>query len=194
MIDENIKKLKWKRIVWYVIGILVLFKIVSEVYMSGFFHPKEFRLNGIKLSAPKNTYLTMVDIGNDNVFNLFSPLTLNFTSEGHIKNRGFAWIQFRNPHNNNEFIFKSITAVRKKLSYFHELVFIMKESESLIISPIIKKYDNCNELYLINDKEEKSGVVIQEVLLFNYKKNILFTIMTDIKTDLNISIREVCNN
>lgn len=184
------KKINWKKVSLYFLGIVILLRGLSEVYMSGFFHPKEFTLNGIKITAPEDTYLMNAMTDDARLFDVLSPLRLNFTSKYNMLDGERIFIIFYHPGTFGNAKMKDVWAQKTDLSAFQKRISREKEDENVTVTAIEKEYDNCSEVYEIYSSTPES----KDILLFNHQKKIEFLIYVDPKTDLNAAVAEICDN
>lgn len=158
--------------------------------MSGFLHPKEFTLNGIKITAPKDTFLISAMANDKHLFDVLSPLKLNFTSRYNMTDGEKISIVFSNPGTLDNVTVKDIWAQKTDLSAFQKRIYKAKENKNTTVTAVKKKYDNCSEIYNFYTGIPK----IKYILLFNHQKKIEFFMHVDPKTDLNAAVAEICDN
>jgi len=183
------KKINWKRIVLYVIGILVLFRLFTEAYIRGVFHPEEVMVNDMIFTAPKNAYLVSVSKDGKSLYDLFSPLKLNFNTEYKIDSNQTIHISFDDVFRRNEL--KDIGIVQMDKHMFNKYVKAWKkEKKDYRVSLLFDRYGDCSEVYQISKNLEKEPFV--HIILFNEEKKMQFSILLGKMDELDRTLAEVC--
>jgi len=161
--------------------IIVIIGIFINSYMKGIFHPKSFILDGIKINAPKNTYLYQVELNGEIKQDIFSPIKLSKFSKYQLsKDDKEIDILFFNPRNN-----KLLNIIGKKSNQilFEKYILEFQKIEPLTVEP--KSYKYCKKIYQYEDKSNKS------FLFFNNQKHIRFILFSNCDGCMN-TIQTLC--
>lgn len=182
------KKINWKKIAIFV-GVVVVFRLLSSIYMSGFFHPKEVFVNDIKLTAPKGSYLIGISSRpNKYHFDARSPLKLNFGSKYFLDDNQFIIITFAQVGKKDGI--KDISAVRTSKISFNKIFSQWEKEEDFTVSLFKNGYGQCSDIYrIIKTPKEDTFFHLR---LYNEEKKMGFSFMITDEADVNVSLDEVC--
>lgn len=115
-----------KHYIFKIAKYLLIFLGISlfvTVYKNGFFHPKYFVLNGIKINAPRNSYLYQVELNNETKQDIFSPIKLSKFSKYRLeKNDEKVYIFFFNPTSGDVYNSLSVDAWKIPHSTYKEYI------------------------------------------------------------------------
>ena len=184
------KKINWTKIALYVVGVVIVFRLLSSLYMSGFFHPKEVLVNNIKLTAPKDSYLIGVYSSNNKYhFDIFSPLKLNFGSKYFIDDNQSIGITFANIGKGDSI--KNITAAKMSKTTFNKMLSLWKKDQDYTVSLFRNGYGQCSDIYRIIEMPQEDTIF--HLLLYNKEKRMEFSFMITDEVDVNVSLDGICN-
>ena len=183
------KNINWVKIVLYVIGVLIIFRIFTSIYMSGFFHPKEIFVNNMKLTAPQDYYLIGVSSSNDKYsFDAFSPLRLNFESKYIIDNNESISITFANL--GEQFRLKDVSIEKTSKIIFNKILLGWEKMQDHTIILFKNRYGQCSDIYRI--METSGEDYFGKFLLFNEERKMKIYLTVTHEEDINISLDEIC--
>ncbi len=183
------KNINWVKIALYVIGVVIVFRVFVSIYMSGFFHPKEIFVNNMKLTAPKDCYLTNVSGSNDKYsFDVFSPIRLNFGSKYIIDNNESINITFANP--GKKFRLKDVFIEKTNKIIFNKTLLEWQKMQDNTITLFKNRYGQCSDIYRII--KTSGGDYFGEFLLFNEERKMKIYLTVTHEEDVNISLDEIC--
>jgi len=184
------KKINWTRVSLYVVGVVIVFRGFSSMYMSGYFHPKEVSVNGIKLTAPKGSYLIGISSSNNKYhFDALSPLKLNFGSKYFIDDNQSIGITFADVGKGDGM--KNISAMRTSKISFDKILLLWKKDQDYTVSLFRNGYGQCSDIYRIIKIPQEDTFF--HLLLYNEEKRIQFSFLITDKVDVNVSLDEICN-
>ena len=183
------KNINWVKIVLYVIGVLIIFRIFASIYTSGFFHSKEIFVNHMKLTAPKDCYLVGVSNSDDKYsFDAFSPMRLNFGSKYIIDNNESINIIFANL--GKKFRLKDIFIEKTNKIIFNKTLLGWGKMQNDTITLFKNRYGQCSDIYRI--MKTSGGDYFGAFLLFNEERKMKIYLTLTHEEDVNISLDEIC--
>jgi len=148
--------LKITKYLLFLLGIGVF--IVS--YTKGIFHPKYFVLNGIKINAPKNSYLYQVILNNETKQDIFSPIKFTEFSRFRLKkNNEEIYIFFFNPVSGDAFDSLSIDAWKIPKSIYKEYIAELNTSFKLTKD----EFNSCLVYYYNEDNIETATLYFDDI-------------------------------
>jgi hypothetical protein len=184
------KKINWTRVALYVVGVVIVFRVFSSIYMSGFFHPKAVSVNGIKLTAPKGSYLIGISSSNNKYyFDALSPLKLNFGSKYFIDNNQSIRIIFADIGKGDGI--KDISLTRTSRIAFNRTLLEWGNMQDFTVSLFKNGYGECSDIYRVI-KTPKEDTFFH-LLLYNEEKKMEFSFIITDEVDVKISLDEICN-
>ncbi len=187
--NKKQQKINWTRIALYVVGVVIVFRVLSSIYMSGFFHPKEVLVNDIKLTAPKGSYLIGVYSSNNKYhFDALSPLKLNFGSKYFIDENQSIGITFADVGKGDGM--KDISVMRTSKTSFDKILSLWKKDQNYTVSLFRNGYGQCTDIYRII--KIPKGDTFFHLLLYNEEKKMEFTFIITDEADVNVTLDEVC--
>lgn len=167
------------KIIKYVIVFLGIL-LISDSYLRGVFHPKYFVLNGIKINAPKNTYLWQVLLNDEEKHNLFSPILLSSFKNYTLKQNEEIYILFANPMSKKEPVLLSIDAW--KISKNKYMQYIKEVNSSYVKLLKSSSFPNCMVYQDVNKTKVILYVDDTKMTLSSYDKNVTQSLL-----------RKICN-
>lgn len=129
-------------------------------YTKGVFHPKYFVLNGIKINAPKNSYLYQVILNNETKQDVFSPIKLSKFSRYRLeKNNEEIYIFFFNPASGDVFNSLSVDAWKTPKSTYKEYISELNTSLTLTKDEI----NSCSVYYCNENNMETATLYFDDI-------------------------------
>ena len=182
------KKLNWRKIAIFV-GVVIVFRLLSSIYMSGFFHPKEVLVNDIKLTAPKDYFLIGVSSSHNTYhFDALSPLKWNFGSKYFIDDNQSLRITFSDIGKGDGI--KDISVIRTSKMAFNKALSEWEKIQDFTVSLFKNGYGQCSDIYRVI--KTPKGDTFFHLLLYNEEKKMEFSFIITDEVDVNVSLDEVC--
>jgi len=187
--NKKQKKINRTRITLYVVGVVIVFRVLSSLYMSGFFHPKEVLVNDIRLTAPKDYFLIGVSSSNNTYhFDALSPLKLNFGSKYFIDDNQSIRITFADIGKGDGI--KDISVIRTSRIAFNKALLEWGNTQDFTVSLFKNGYGECSDIHRVIKAPQ--GDTFFHLLLYNEEKKMEFTFIITDEVDVNVALDEVC--